>query len=42
MFLKVVAIVTSEDLNLSTIFVVSHVLIAKVFLEWRLNLGLGA
>ena len=35
--LKAVAIVTSEHLNLSTIFVVSLFLIAKVSAEWRLN-----
>ena len=36
--LKAVSIVTSEHLNLSTIFLVSHLLSAKV---WRLNLGFG-
>ena len=35
--LKAVAIVTSKPLNLSTIFVVSLFLIAKVSAEWRLN-----
>ena len=35
--LKAVAIVTSENLNLSTNFVVSLFLIAKVSAEWRLN-----
>ena len=35
--LKAVIIVTSEHLNLSTIFVVSHFLIAKVSPEWRSN-----
>ena len=34
-----VAIVTSEHLNLTTIFVVSHFLIAEVTLGWRLNSG---
>ena len=29
-------------LILSTIFVISHLLIAKMSLEWRLNLGFGA
>ena len=37
--LKVVAIVTSVHLNLSTSG--SHSLIAKVAPEWRLNLGFG-
>ena len=32
---------TSENLNRSTIFVVSHFLSAKVSPEWRLNQGLG-
>ena len=35
--LKAVAIVTSEHLNLWTVFVVSLFLIAKVSAEWRLN-----
>lgn len=35
--LKAVAIVTSENLNLSTNFVVSLFLIAKVSAEWRLT-----
>ena len=39
--LKAVAIVTSQHLILSTIFVISHLLIAKMSPEWRLNLGLG-
>ena len=39
--LKAVAIVTSQHLILSTIFVISHLLIAKMSLEWRLNLGFG-
>ena len=39
--LKAVAIVTSEDLNLPTIFVVSHFLSAKGSPEWRLNPGFG-
>ena len=34
-----VAIVTSKHLNLATIFVVSHFLIAKVTPGWRLNSG---
>ena len=32
---EAVAIVTSEHLDLSTVFVVSHFLIAKVSPEWR-------
>ena len=32
---------TSQHLILSTIFVISHLLIAKMSLEWRLNLGFG-
>ena len=39
--LKAVSIVTSEHLNLSTIFVVSQLLSAKVSPEWRLNPGSG-
>ena len=39
--LKAVAIVTSEDLNLSTFVVVSHFLSAKVSPEWRLKPGFG-
>ena len=40
--LKAVAILTSKHLNLSTIFVVSHFLIAKVYPEWRLNPRFGS
>ena len=29
------------SVNLSTLFVVSHILGAKVSAEWRLNLGFG-
>ena len=36
-----VIIVTSVHLNLSTLFVVDHFLIAKVSPEWRLNPGFG-
>ena len=39
--LKTVAIVTSEHLNLSMIFVVSHLLIAKVSPKWRSNRSFG-
>ena len=39
--LKSVFIVTDEHLNLSTIFVVSHFLSAKVSPEWKLNQGFG-
>ena len=39
--LKAVAIVTSEDLNLSTFVVVSHFLSAKASPEWRLKPGFG-
>ena len=39
--LKAVAIVTFEHLNLSTIFVVSHLLSATMSPEWMLNLGFG-
>ena len=40
--LKAVAILISGHLNLSTMFVVSHLLIAyKVSPEWRLNLFFG-
>ena len=39
--LKVVTVVTSEHLNLSTIFVVNSFLIAKVTPEWRVNPGFG-
>ena len=39
--LKAVAIVTSEDLNLSTFVVVSHFLSAKACPEWRLKPGFG-
>ena len=35
--LKAVAIRISEHINLSTIFVVSHFLSAKVSREWRSN-----
>ena len=37
--LKVVTVLTSEHLNLSTIFVVNHLLIAKKTPEWRVNPG---
>ena len=37
--LKLVANLSSERLNLSTIFVVSHFLSAKVSPEWRLHPG---
>ena len=37
--LKAVAIVTSEHLNLSTIFLLSLFLSPKVSPEWRLNQG---
>ena len=37
--LKVVTVLTSEHLNLSTIFVVNHFLIAKKTPEWRVNPG---
>ena len=37
--LKAVTFVTSEHLNLSTTFMVSHSLIAKVSPEWKLNPG---
>ena len=37
--MKAVAIVTAEQLTLSTLFVVSHFLSAKVSPEWRLNPG---
>ena len=40
-FVKAVAIVTTENLNLSRIFVVSHLLRAKVYPEQRLNPGFG-
>ena len=39
--LKAVAIVTGEDLKLSTFVVVSHFLSAKVSPEWRLKPGFG-
>ena len=39
--LKVFTVVTSEHLNLSTIFVVNHFLIAKVTPERRVNPGFG-
>ena len=39
--LKAVTTVTSEHLNLSTIFVVSHFLIAKMSPEKTLNPGFG-
>ena len=39
--LKAVAIVTGEQLTLSTLFVVRQTLIAKVSPEWRLNPGSG-
>ena len=39
--LKAVAMVNTEDLHLSTIFVDSYVLSAMVFPEWRLNQGFG-
>ena len=39
--LKAVAIVTFEHLNLSTIFMVSHLLSAKMCPEWKLNPGFG-
>ena len=39
--LKAVAIVTSEDLKLSTFIVVSHFLSAKASPEWRLKPGFG-
>ena len=34
-------IVTRVHLNLSTLFMVSHVLSSKVSAEWRLNPGFG-
>ena len=37
--LKAVTVVTSEHLNLSTTFMVSHSLIPKVSPEWKLNSG---
>ena len=39
--LKAVAMVTIENLNLSTMFVDSYFLSAKVSPEWRLNQGFG-
>ena len=39
--LKAVAMMTIEDLNLSTMFVDSYFLSAKVSPEWRLNQGFG-
>ena len=39
--MKAVAIVTTENLNLSRIFMVSHLLSAKVYPEQRLNPGFG-
>ena len=39
--LKAVAIVTSEHLNLSTIFVISHFLSARVSPDWRSNPDFG-
>ena len=39
--LRAVAIVTFEHLNLSTIFMVSHLLSAKMSPQSRLNLGFG-
>ena len=38
---KALIIVISVNINLSTLFVVSHVLSTKVSPEWRLNLGFG-
>ena len=38
---KAVIIVISVNINLSTFFVVSHVLSTTVSHEWRLNLGFG-
>ena len=38
---KAVIIVISVNINLSTFYVVSHVLSTKVSHEWRLNLGFG-
>ena len=35
--LKAVAVLTSEHLKLSTVFVVNHLLSAKVTPEWRSN-----
>ena len=40
-FLKASTFVISANLKISTLFVVSHFLSAKVFSEWRLNLGFG-
>ena len=37
--LKAVAVLTSEHLKLSTVFVVNHLLSAKVTPEWRSNLA---
>ena len=39
--LKAVAMMTIENLNLSTMFVDSYFLSAKVSPEWRLNQGFG-
>ena len=38
---KVAILVISVPLNLSTIFVVSHFVSAKLSTEWRLNPGFG-
>ena len=38
---KALIIVISVNINLSTLFVISHVLSTKVSPEWRLNLGFG-
>ena len=38
---KAVAMVTTENLNLSTMFVDSYFLSAKVSPEWKLNQGFG-
>ena len=38
---KAVIIVISVNINLSTFFVLSHVLSTTVSHEWRLNLGFG-
>ena len=40
--LKAVAVLTSEHLKLSTVFVVIHLLSAKVTPEWRLNPDFGS
>ena len=40
-FLKASTFVISANLKISTLFVVSHFLSAKVSSEWRLNLGFG-